>query len=223
MEAPFSGRATSDAPHVVDDPRQAALLVDDDALRFFRPFLARDATVKDAAEEVGVSLDRMLYRVRTFVDAGLLRVVRERPRAGRPIKVYRSSHDAYFVPYAATPFASLQEVLRERFGDTARRIADALAAHEAAHPSGWDGYRLYRTPDGETWVVGNDAEVRDVDAVDAFATLRLRQEDAHALRDALADLLTTYARRSHDTDPDEGAASYLLQFALVPGGEDEPA
>lgn len=240
MKDADSGRPPADAFHVVDDPRQARLLTDDDVLRFFRPFLARDASASDAAAEAEVSLDRMLYRIRTFVDAGLLRVVRRRPRAGRPIKIYRSSHDAYLVPYAATPFATLQELLRQRFEATAHHLADLLAAHETARDRPWDGFRLYRGDDGETWVVGSDVALGEAEAVDLAVTLHLREDDARALRHALVDLFHTYARRSHaatepgetsDATPDvtpgatpgeasgDDVAPYLLQFALVPGGE----
>lgn len=230
MKDANSGRSPADAFHVVDDPRQARLLTDDDVLRFFRPFLARDASASEAAAEVGVSLDRMLYRIRTFLDAGLLRVVRHRPRAGRAVKIYRSRHDAYFVPYAATPFATLQELLRQHFEATAHHLADALAAHEVARDRPWDGYRLYRTEDGETWVVGSDVALDETEAVDLVTTLHLREDDARALRHALVDLFRAYARRSHDgTGPgaasdvpsdepsDDDVAPYLLQFVLVPG------
>jgi hypothetical protein len=36
----------------------------------------------------------MLYRVRRMLDADLLRITETRQRAGRPIKIYRSTHDS---------------------------------------------------------------------------------------------------------------------------------
>src|SRR5690606_28325481 len=102
----------------VTDPEQARLLNDADSKRLIPPLMshaptitaaARDLTVTAAARETGVDTNAVLYRVRQFLRAGLLKVVREVKRPGRPIKVYRSAHDAYFVPYELTPFASLEE------------------------------------------------------------------------------------------------------------------
>ena len=92
----------------VEDADQARLLTDSEAQMIFRPFLARELTASQAASETGRDLNAVLYRLRQFVAAGLVKVVREIKRAGRPIKVYRSTADAYFVPYEFTPFASLE-------------------------------------------------------------------------------------------------------------------
>ena len=49
---------------------------------------------------MGCSLNTMLYRIKTLLlRAGLLEVVREEPRKGRAVKIYRSVHDAYFIPF----------------------------------------------------------------------------------------------------------------------------
>ncbi len=128
------------------------MLIDPEVLAFFRPFLARERTVGAAADEVGCAPSVMLYRVGTFLRAGLLRIVREEPRAGRALKVYRSSFDAYLVPYDRTPFATLEEAFLVTYGDTARRMARAMAGY--FRRSGWEGYRLYRAEGGQTWLTG---------------------------------------------------------------------
>lgn len=97
--------------HTVTDPRLAALLTDPVARRFYEPFLARTLSVSAAAQEVGCSLDAMLYRVRVFVRAGLLRVAEERPRKGRAIKLYQTVFPAYFVPHRVTPFTTVEDRL----------------------------------------------------------------------------------------------------------------
>jgi hypothetical protein len=86
-------------------------LSDPESFRYFEPFIARDRTVKEAAEAVGCNLDTMLYRVRKFLNAGLLKVTRVEKRAGRPIKHYRSTSEAFFVPFEVTPYAELEERL----------------------------------------------------------------------------------------------------------------
>jgi len=135
--------------HTVTDPEQARLLTDGKIQAYFRPFLARDATASEAAAEIRVDLNAVLYRVKTFLAAGLLRVVREVPRHGRPIKVYRSVHEAYFIPYEVTPFATLEERLWQQLSLEARQRAKLQAKRMSE--SGWSGQRLYRNDLGETW------------------------------------------------------------------------
>src|SRR5690606_27417944 len=130
----------------------------------FRPFLARESSAGAAAAELGLDLNAMLYRIRVLLSAGLLRVVREEKRQGRPIKVYRSAHDAYFIPYDATPFADLEErlwqqqrpELRERVRIQARRLQQG----------GVFGQRLFRDEHGETWVQSAGAGDAEIDWLD---------------------------------------------------------
>lgn len=221
MEDSHSGRPAADAFHRVEDDAQARMLADPGVLRYFRPFLARETTVGDAAADVDCPPATMLYRVRTFVRAGLLRVVRERPRAGRPIKVYRSAHDAYLVPFARTPHASLEEAFTAVYADTYRRIARAQARRFAR--SGWAGYRLFRDGDGETWFEGAPDADRTFDpndpdlppGFDFTLDLTLPRAEAHALQSQLVSLLEHY--RGHATDEARGHGDrYLFTVALVP-------
>jgi hypothetical protein len=99
----------------VRDPEQARLLTDPESFRYFGPFLAKDCTVYQAAKELGCNVDTMLYRVKTFVEADLLKIVETGSRRGRPIKVYRSSADAYFVPFAVTPFEDIEASIKQQF------------------------------------------------------------------------------------------------------------
>ncbi|CAA9325373.1 MAG: hypothetical protein AVDCRST_MAG61-2566, partial [uncultured Friedmanniella sp.] len=94
---------------MVSDQTQARFLTDPAKKTFFVPFLARERRVAEAAAEVGCSINRMLYQVRTLLGSGLLEVVREERRAGRAVRVYRSVHDAYFVPFSATPYDTLEQ------------------------------------------------------------------------------------------------------------------
>src|SRR5690606_28293610 len=74
----------------------------------------RDRSVAEAARETGEKPNTTLRRVRRFVDMGLLRVWREVPRAGRPVKRYRAVADVFFVPFDATGAESLEAALAGR-------------------------------------------------------------------------------------------------------------
>ena len=162
---------------VVEDPEQARLLTDLDAARYFEPFIARERSVSEAARELGCRVDTLLYRVRQFLAAGLLEVTRLEKRAGRAIKQYRSVADAFFVPFAATPYANLEELIyrqMEPFNQLAAR-----SAAELLRQSGRDGRRIFRKPNGEVW---NDS------ASDASNPFRLGEEGVPAAYDFRVEL-----------------------------------
>lgn len=202
---------------VIDDPEQARLLSDPTAFRYFEPFLARESTVSRAAEVVGCGVDTMLYRVRKFCQAGLLRVSRSEKRAGRPIKHYRSTADAYFVPLSVTPFATVEERLANQMRPFNEEVVAGMA--HLIRESGREGRRIYRGPDGEVWT----GSARDVDspfylddpdmpaAFDVSARLRLDSESAKSLQHELRSLFERYKEVSVD-----GKREYLLQIALLP-------
>lgn len=204
---------------VVEDVQQARLLSDPRSVRFFEPFLGRERTVSQAADEVGVSLDTMLYRVRRLLAAGLLRVVREESRPGRAIKVYRSTSDAYFVPFHSTPYADLAERLREELGPFLNESSDLLA--RLLTRLGVEGRRIFRTAEGEVWQDASDAAARrfDPDATDlppvewTTARVRLREDDA---REMLHEMRAVWRRLHERQAPADEGAVYRTMIMLVP-------
>ncbi len=204
--------------HTVAIAEQARLLSDPKSLRFFTPFLASEKTVSGAARELTCELHTMLYRVRTFLKAGLLRVTREQKRMGRPVKIYRSVHDAYFIPFSATPYADLEERLREQLGPLTEELVRGFAG--VIRQIGYDGRRLYRDAGG---LVNSEAgeETRfglDYDnpawpvVYDFRCELYLPREEAKVLQRELRDLYARYLPR-RQVSPVE---KYVLQVALVP-------
>ncbi|NAZ82266.1 helix-turn-helix domain-containing protein [Kineococcus sp. R8] len=135
--------------HEVTDPAKVAILTDPRRVRFLRPFLARSATVSQVAVELDVTPNALLYRVRRMLQVGLLQVVEERARAGRAVRVYRSSHDGYRIPMAAMGF----DDLRHRVDTYGRVIIDDLArAYTAALAQAPRHDRiLARNRAGEVW------------------------------------------------------------------------
>lgn len=190
----------------------------------FRPFLARELTASQAASETGRDLNAVLYRLRQFLAAGLVKVVREIKRAGRPIKVYRSTADAYFVPYEFTPFASLEERmmdqllphLRERVRSAARRLQEA----------GVSGQLLYRDEKGETWMESagestGPADWLDPDrgvGLDFMTHVRLSDADARRLQGALYETFERFVRGSPSevTPAEPGTRLYDFSVSLLP-------
>lgn len=204
--------------HVVSSPAQAALLSDPATLRYFEPFLAREVSASAAAEEAGVRLDTLLYRVRRFLAAGLLLVAREQPRRGRPIKIYRSSAEAYFVPFGMTPYVDLAERLKEETSDFIAASYAGMAKVLARH--GADGRRLYRKADGTVWRDMADASLRRFRAegdpggpADAYmGKVNLREGDALALHAEVKALLD----KAVGLHVEGEGTPFLLTLLLVP-------
>ncbi|ULH14048.1 helix-turn-helix domain-containing protein (plasmid) [Deinococcus sp. KNUC1210] len=204
MTGPDSG---SSPPHLVDNAALAALLVDPVSRRYYSPFLARTRSVGEAAQEVGCALDTLLYRVNTFLKAGLLEVVGERRRAGRAVRLYRTVHDAYFIPHPVTPFATLEERLYATTEPHLRAWARSTARRLQAR--GMEGIRLYRDTYGEVWSEGaaDEQSVSGLDLVrlndparppafDVTTTLYLSAEEARAVQAALASLVMVWRERT---------------------------
>lgn len=211
-------RPPDTAFHTVRDPEQARLLTDPVSKEFFKPFVARERTASQAAAELNRKVNTTLYRMKTFLEAGLLYVAREEKRAGRPIKHYRSVFDAYFIPFELTPYAGLEERFAAQLGpfwqDLVRRFA------HACRDNGVDGQRVYRNESGGVWT-DVAADVVTKFSLEHFqapvmlfrdATTHLTGEEVKALQRALNELFTSSL---HAEGRDE-SKPYTLQVALIP-------
>lgn len=201
----------------VHHPDAADLLIDPRSLRQLEPFLGRDCTVTQAARETGTKPNTVLSRVRRLVSLGLLKVVREEPRGGRAVKVYRSSADVFFVPYEATTADSLESALAERdaYWQALLRRNVVRARREAV---GTWGTRIYRDARGRLQVQ------TAVDPFQNFTTLHpggpavlsawrdslfLDFDDAKALQQEMFALLKRYGQK-------RGSQRYIIHLGLAP-------
>jgi hypothetical protein len=82
----------------VSSARIARLLEDGRRRRLLLSFIDQDRSLKEAAEINGLPLNLAHYHLRQLIDAELIEVTREQKRAGRPVKFYRASYSAYFIP-----------------------------------------------------------------------------------------------------------------------------
>lgn len=214
MTGPDSG-----SPHRVSDPRQAHLLTEPRSKEFFKPFLARERSVGEAAALLGCPLNTMLYRVRVMLDAGLIRVVETRRRAGRGIKVYRSVHDAYFVPFALTPYATLEERLEVQARPIFANLISAYAA--ALRASDLYGHTLLLGENGAVWTTDRlpDTAPGGLPTVYSDMTVRLTGEEAHEIARLLREAFVRGIHPDARSREDGPAPWYLLMVTLLPLGE----
>lgn len=201
----------------VSDPAAAAALTKPRTLRQLEPFLNRERTVLEAARETGVSPNTMLSRVRRFLALGLLRVVRVVPRAGRAVKVYRSSAASFFVPYEVTSSETLEVAMRERERYWEDLLRQNVVRVRSEDVGSW-GTRIYRDPRGRLQVQAAVTPEQNYTllaperpaALSAWRdAVYLDFDDAKALQAELFALLKKYQRKT-------GAQRYILHLGLAP-------
>ena len=202
---------------VVRDPDAAELLMNPTTLRQIAPFLGRARTIGQAAEEAGELPNTVLKRVRRFRAAELLEVAATLPRRGRPMKLYRTTADLFFVPFEATAAESLEASLAERDAYWERLLRRNVVRARMEALGTW-GTRVYRDDRGrlqvQTAVTPEaDATTLDADAPAVLSSWRdsvtLDFEDAKALQREMYELLLRYEQK-------QGAQRYIVRLALAP-------
>ena len=199
--------------HTVTDPEQAQLLSNETSKAFFTPFLEREHSAKSAAEALGCSLNTLLYRIKVFLEAGLLTIVRREKRKGRAVKIYRSSHPAYFIPFELTPYATPEEKLLAE----GRLVQESLLHSYSAVLADSNGYGRYLFRDEDAVVSTHFPPERNARGLPVFhwdCSLRLKKPDAVRLRGELEQLFSQYSDLS-DYD-DARADEYLLMLTFLP-------
>lgn len=182
----------------IEAPKAAAALLDPAAQAMVLSFTA-PASIADVARAHGYDLKRLHHHVQRFCRLGLLEVVETKARAGRPIKLYRTTAPAFFVPHAAA-----RELATEGL---ARDLREGLAV--AAKRPG-KGYYVYA--DGEGTPRREPARSdTPPEAAEMWRILRLSPEEMAELSAELDQLLTRYLRSAKGP-----GRTYLLHAALAP-------
>jgi predicted ArsR family transcriptional regulator len=186
----------------IEAPDQVAVFLDARRRRILLAFLGRERSLTQGAEALGMSLNLLAYHVGRLRRLGLLKVVREQKRAGRPILFYRASADSFLIPAAAM----------------GRRVGDGLttelraALDRADSLSGASDMLVVIDEAGEPRLERRGATV-DADACEYWRVLSLGQDEARMLNRELRALLRRYGGA-----PGRGKATYLAHVALAPRG-----
>lgn len=215
MTAPDSGSF-----YTVTDPKQAQLLTEPKSKAFFKPFLARERSASEAAALLGCSLNTALYRIKTFLAAGLIEVVREGKRKGRAVKYYRSRYDAYFIPFSLTPYATLEERLEVQAAPIFANLIRAYAA--ALRQNDHYGHHIFLAGDKTVWTSDLLPELTPagLPVVYSDTVVGLQNGAARTLGEDLRDVF----RRGTSSDTPQTAASshYMFMVALLPIKDAQP-
>ena len=204
----------------VDTEAAARALTEGTRWRYLEPFVAREASVGAAAKVLHISPNSLLYHVKKFLDLGLLVVVREEKRTGKPVKYYRTKADTLFVPFSLTSAETVEAFLlpleREWQEKFLRYTANAMQGDEADL-----GVRIWRLPTGEVINKPSLAPPTPFDAslferwpvfIAWSDSLYLDEGDVEALRRDLIQLFERYSEC-------KGKRRHLIRLGLVPSGE----
>lgn len=193
------------------------VLLDPSQRRYLAPFFGQTLTVSEAAAELGVKGNSLLYQVKRFCYLGLLHIVGTEKRGGRTVKLYRASADRFFIPFAQTDATTLEELFYKTNVPRARRFARNLARAVLETPEATMGYLVgrheggevdaYFSPDGER--VLSLLEPAAPAAGRSWVTLNLTHEDAKALQREQWELWAKYLNK-------RGGQRYLAHFDLTP-------
>jgi hypothetical protein len=180
------------------------------ALVYLRPFLERECTAADAAQELKVSRQRMNYWINKMQRSGLIRRVGQQGDGARAVPVYRSTHDSFVVQMSDLPHASVEGLMDFLVGQWFwERFKRAFThAWEAGLLDG--RIRLYREAGGGIVEVLPNTPKVDEAVHNHWRTFRLDSADVRQLRDEMEQLLDRYAERVR---PD--AAELVLVHAAV--------
>jgi DNA-binding transcriptional ArsR family regulator len=163
--------------------------------------IGRERSLAEIAADTGLDLKRLHYHATVLTELGLLMVAHEKKRAGRPIKMYRASAKAFFVPDDAA-HSGPAEVLT---AELRRSLAKQRARSHA-------GIVYHMGEDGEPRMQSvQRSPAKGMPAVEHWRVLRLSRLDAERLSKEIEDRFQAYADRHDDL-----AESFLVHFALAP-------
>lgn len=204
----------------VTDPRAATLLSDPDWVPWIEPFLGRTRSITEAAEELGRPLDAVRYRVRRLHEVGVLEVVGQRKRSGRPIRLYRTVADGFVVPFEATPFVDLEE--RVLAGMTAQARSFARSAAQLLREGGAEARRIYRAPDGTVHqeAAADDAMLAAAAERDPLESLSLEVSLPRSVARQLLRDMIALAQRAEQLDVEQPRAEQPRPEQLATEGRD---
>jgi hypothetical protein len=215
-EAPSAPDLSAARIRVVRDAAAARWLVRPSGLRLLEPFFGAPRSVAEVARATGDKPNTVLRRVQRLQALDLVEAAGTRPRAGRTVRLYRTTADVFFVPFEATGADDLEGALAERDGYWERLLRRHVVRARREAMGTW-GTRIYRDGRGRVQVqtaVSPDANATMLDDAMPAALSAWRDQvwldhrDAKALQRDLFALLQRYQAK-------RGAQRYVVHVGLA--------
>ncbi|MEO1352988.1 MAG: hypothetical protein AAFW84_30200 [Cyanobacteria bacterium J06635_15] len=212
-------------PQIITDPVAADVLVNTQTRKLITPFLGKAQTVAVAANELDMSTSALLYQVNKLLNLGILKIVREEPRAGRASKIsragraskiYSTTSPSYFVPFRVTRAETLEGYLHNIKHYYEQLLTTSIAQVMEDMAEDW-GVKIYRDDKGKPnalMAVYPDKVMRleevEPAVLDFYCPdLFLDFTDAKALQRELGEVFQKYMKKG-------GSQRYLWHAGLTP-------
>lgn len=187
------------------------LLLNMQAAKHLSPFMRTEQSLGTAAAELDRRPSSVAYWVSRFVQAGLLIVAREQPRAGKAIPFYRAAADEFQVPFDAMPKGSREEFLhgarKMMVGEFASAVERAARTHYA------EGLRIVGHPRrgmSISFIEPTDNSRSPV--TEWWGKVSLTKAEA----DDLQDEMEAIVKRFSNDRPGEGRSRYVMMVGIAP-------
>ena len=93
----------------IESSKAAKVLLDYLELKLLEPFFQEPCSVSNAAKVLSMDIKQLHYHVQHFVDLGLLKITSTEKRPGRPIKLYQTVAQGFFVPFTLANVENLED------------------------------------------------------------------------------------------------------------------
>jgi DNA-binding MarR family transcriptional regulator len=173
------------------------------------PFVAGEKSLSQAAEELGISKNRMNYWVKKLLELNLIAVVRVEKRGRHRVTVYRSTADVFIVPVELLPTNSDEDIFQ--LATFEEKVKRSLADFKNAYMKDWQlRYQLFN---GMALLKIEPPENRseDLKVVNSWGQLNLSEQQAEAFRRDLEQVLERYAKQAQNN----GGKSFLYRMVVV--------
>lgn len=208
--------------HWVNSPNAAAVLTDTREWNLLIILINQEASLSELARKLSLSLPALSYRLKKLLELDLVKVSRTEKRKGSPVKYYRATATHFYVPFEATTFQSLTDLLTSTMAPFERRISHEMVRLFQEANEGW-GLNFFTDPQGGFNFTFSPVPERGDPFLeqslqptfpaihDKVLMLNLDFDRAKALQRELQEIYERY-----DEQQVEGQQSYLLRTALVP-------
>lgn len=202
------------APRVADKV-QAALLLQERYADVLGVLAVRNRTAMEVAQAVGRPLSSVHSQLQLLLEAGVITVNGERPRAGRAMREYHLPLP-WRIPFTETPAESLRELLAGRLKGAVQQQMEALAQSLEQLYDSSDWFVQLQVSGG---VLRQQVQHEGLGRVASqpflgvSTVLALTPERAAALKERLEAVLAEFQEESHR---DEAAPWGLLMLLTPP-------
>jgi hypothetical protein len=210
--------AHRDAAHeflTLETNAAAEFLVEPKNLGLIDLFLQHELSVKEFSERSNLTANAAFKMVRKLETLGIIYCSQEIVRRGKPIKMYKATAPAFFVPFTHIPAehfigeitrSNWEEMLRSmhHLFSEGRLIEEGYGAITARFPNG-DLMLAPANAKGELW---DNSSMDSPALVASWLRFKLSFKQAKALQNDLVKLFSSY--QEHD-----GGGEYLMGIFLV--------